>query len=83
MTAFRTRAAEIGVRAGKTFMQAGLASLAASATGVYSIASWKAAVTAGIAATISLAQNAFSKSEEHQAKAAAERAYRSRVTIAP
>lgn len=65
-------------RAAKTFLQAFIAVVLASETGLYDVATLEAAGTAGLAAVLSLIQNLLSKSEETQAKVAAEKAYRSR-----
>lgn len=78
MTAFKTRAAEIGVRAAKTFVQAFVAVEIAAGSGYLNVDTVKAGAVAGGAAVLSLVQNLLASSEAHQAQATAERAYRSR-----
>jgi hypothetical protein len=78
MTTFKERAANIGVRAAKTFLQAFIAVEIAAGTGYIDFATAKAAAVAGGAAVLSLAQNLLADTEEQQAKIAADRAYRAR-----
>lgn len=84
MATIKQRAAEVGVRAAKTFVQAFVAVEIAAGSGYLNVDTVKAGAVAGGAAVLSLVQNLLASSEAHQAKATAERAYRSpRVTIAP